>query len=29
MTRIAPIVMLSPRHYDAVLFDLDGVGIVK
>src|SRR5688572_17175327 len=25
MTRIAPVVTLSPRDYDAVLFDLDGV----
>ena len=25
MTSIAPVVMLSPRDYDAVLFDLDGV----
>ena len=25
MTSIAPIVTLSPRDYDAVLFDLDGV----
>ena len=25
MTRIAPVVTLSPREYDAVVFDLDGV----
>jgi phosphoglycolate phosphatase-like HAD superfamily hydrolase len=25
MTSIAPVVTLSPRDYDAVLFDLDGV----
>jgi beta-phosphoglucomutase-like phosphatase (HAD superfamily) len=25
MTSIAPVVRLSPRDYDAVLFDLDGV----
>jgi phosphoglycolate phosphatase-like HAD superfamily hydrolase len=25
MTSIAPVVTLSPREYDAVLFDLDGV----
>ena len=25
MTSIAPVVMLSPRDYDPVLFDLDGV----
>ena len=25
MTAIAPIVTLSPRDYDAILFDLDGV----
>ena len=25
MTGIAPVVTLSPRDYDAVLFDLDGV----
>ena len=25
MTSIAPLVTLSPRDYDAVLFDLDGV----
>ena len=25
MTAIAPVVTLSPRDYDAVLFDLDGV----
>ena len=25
MTSVAPVVTLSPRDYDAVLFDLDGV----
>jgi beta-phosphoglucomutase-like phosphatase (HAD superfamily) len=25
MTSIAPVVTLSPRDYDAALFDLDGV----
>jgi len=25
MTSIAPVVTLSPRDYDAVVFDLDGV----
>ena len=25
MTSIAPVVTLSPREYDAVVFDLDGV----
>jgi hypothetical protein len=25
MTSIAPVVTVSPRDYDAVLFDLDGV----
>jgi phosphoglycolate phosphatase-like HAD superfamily hydrolase len=25
MTSIAPVATLSPRDYDAVLFDLDGV----
>jgi len=25
MTSAVPVIMLSPRDYDAVLFDLDGV----
>ncbi len=25
MTNISPVITLSPRDYDAVLFDLDGV----